>query len=130
VATISNLIAIVDDDLYVLKALARLLSAHRLSAKTFSSAREFLASLPEGLPECLVTDLHIPDMTGLELQQHLRRHGIQIPTIIITAHDNIAMRERCKAAGAVAFLSKPVQEASLLAAIGDARHTAKDAKPL
>jgi FixJ family two-component response regulator len=59
----------------------------------------------------------MPEMTGLELQQHLARKGIRIPTIIITAHDETGMRERCKAAGAIAFLPKPIQDTSLFAAI-------------
>jgi FixJ family two-component response regulator len=114
-------IAIVDDDPAVLKGLARLLRARAIKAKTYTSARDFLAALPDGLPECLIVDLQMPEMTGLELQQHLTRRAIQIPTIIITAHSGIGVRERCEHAGAIAFLSKPVQDTSLLAAIVDAR---------
>jgi len=125
VERIQNLIAVVDDDPYVLKALARLLSAHALEPRTFGSAREFLASLPEGWPECLVADLQMPEMTGLELQHDLNREGIQIPTIIITAHYEGGIRNRCEAAGAVAFLSKPVQATALLTAIDDARRGSK-----
>jgi len=125
VQRIQNLIAVVDDDPYVLKALARLLSAHALKPRTFGSAREFLASLPEGCPECLIADLQMPDMTGLELQQDLAREGIQIPTIIITAHYESGIRNRCEAAGAVAFLAKPVQATALLTAIDDARRGSK-----
>jgi FixJ family two-component response regulator len=110
-------IAIVDDDPAVLKALARLLDTRALKARTYRSARLFLASLSEGLPNCLIIDLQMPEMTGLELQQNLARKGIRIPTIIITAHDEAGMRERCKAAGAIAFLSKPLQDISLFAAI-------------
>lgn len=122
--TIANLIAIVDDDSFVLKALSRLLSAHELQTRTFISAREFLSSLPDGLPECLIADLQMPEMTGLELQQSLKRDGIQIPTIIITAHHEAEMRKRCEAAGAVSFLSKPLQADSLLGAIDHARQRA------
>jgi FixJ family two-component response regulator len=110
-------IAIVDDDPSVLKALARLLGARSLNAKTYRSARQFLASLADGMPYCLILDLQMPDMTGLELQQDLSRKRIRIPTIIITAHDEAGMRERCKAAGAIAFLPKPIQDTSLFAAI-------------
>ena len=113
-------IAIVDDDPDVLKGLARLLRTRSIPAKSFGSGQEFLAALRDGLPNCLILDLQMPEMTGLELQQHLVRGGIQIPTIIITAHGDIAVRERCEAAGAVAFLSKPVQDTSLFAAIDDA----------
>ena len=118
---IQNLIAIVDDDPAVLKALARVLTARALQPRTFGSAREFLASLTNELPECLIADLQMPEMTGLELQHNLNREGIRIPTIIITAHDETGIRKRCEAAGAVAFLAKPVQDTALLAAIDAAR---------
>jgi len=116
-AKISRSIAIVDDDPSVLKALARLLATRSFATKTYISAPQFLASLAEGRPDCLIADLQMPEMTGLELQLDLARRGVQIPTIIITAHDEAGMRERCKSAGAVAYLSKPVQDSSLFAAI-------------
>jgi FixJ family two-component response regulator len=118
-------IAIVDDDPSVLKGLARLLRARAFDVRTYTSAREFLGALHEDLPECLIVDLQMPDMTGLELQRHLTRSGLRIPTIVITAHNEAAARERCESAGAVAFLSKPLQDAALLAAIDDARGRAK-----
>jgi FixJ family two-component response regulator len=119
-------IAIVDDDPSVLKALARVLRARALDPKTFGSAREFLASLTTEMPECLIADLQMPGMTGLELQHNLNREGIRIPTIIITAHDETGVRKRCEAAGAVAFLAKPVQDTALLAAIDDARRGSRN----
>jgi len=124
-AQISSWIAIVDDDPSVLKALARLLSARAFQIRTYTSAREFLSALPDGLPECLIVDLQMPDMTGLELQRHLTRNRIRIPTIVITAHNEAGARERCESAGAAAFLAKPLQDTSLLAAIDDARRSAK-----
>ena len=102
-------IAIVDDDPSVLKALARLLGTRSFATKTYLSAPQFLAALPEALPDCLIADLQMPEMTGLELQLNLARRGVQIPTIIITAHDEAGMRERCTSAGAIAYLPKPVQ---------------------
>src|SRR3981189_1259290 len=113
-------IAIVDDDPSVLKALQRTLRVRALLSKTYGSAQEFLASLPDGLPECLIVDLQMPVMTGLELHQHLTRSGIQIPTIIITAHSDLRIRERSESAGVIAVLSKPLRNASLFAAIDDA----------
>jgi len=110
-------IAIVDDDPSVLKALARLLRARAFDPSTYASAREFLGALHEGLPECLIVDLQMPDMTGLELQRHLTRRGLRIPTIVITAHNEAGARERCELEGAAAFLSKPLQDTSLFAAI-------------
>ncbi len=113
-------IAIVDDDPAVLRALKRLLCAHSFHAETYESAVRFLASLQGLLPECLILDQQMPDMTGLDLQEHLTRNGVQIPTIIITAYDEASIRERCRSAAAVTFLSKPLQENVLLAAIDDA----------
>jgi FixJ family two-component response regulator len=118
-------IAIVDDDVPVLKALARLLRSRAFDTKTYTSARDFLAALPEGLPDCLIVDLQMPEMTGLELQRHLRIAGIKIPTIVITAHDEAGMRQLCKSEGAAAFLSKPLQDISLLASIESAKVSAK-----
>jgi FixJ family two-component response regulator len=113
-------IAIVDDDTSVLKALTRLLRARALHARTYESAQEFLAALPAGLPECLILDLQMPEMNGLELLQHLTRQGIRVPTIIISAHGDLGVRQRCASAGAIAFLSKPLQDTSLFAAIEEA----------
>ncbi|KRR04266.1 response regulator [Bradyrhizobium valentinum] len=114
-------IAIVDDDPSVLKALGRLLKVHALEARTFTSAQEFLAALPEELPECLIVDLQMPEMTGLDLQYHLTRTGIKIPTIVITAHNENDARDRCESAGVSAFLLKPVRDTVLIAAIEKAR---------
>jgi len=117
-------IAIVDDDPSVLRALTRLLRTRALHAKTFGSAREFLQSLPAGRPDCLIVDLQMPEMSGLELMQDLTRRGIPIPTIVITAHGDMGARERCESAGAHAFLLKPLQDTTLLAAIAEARKSA------
>ena len=116
-AQASPWIAIVDDDPSVLKGLARLLRARAFEARTYTSAREFLSALHEGLPECLIVDLQMPDMTGLELQRHLTRSGLRIPTIVITAHNEPEVRDQCESAGASAFLLKPMQDTKLLAAI-------------
>ena len=118
-------IAIVDDDRSVLKALARLLKLRAIEVRTYESARDFLASLADGmpdeLPECLIVDLQMPEMSGLELQHHLNRAGIRIPTIVITANREAEMREQCEAAGAETYLLKPLQDTSLFEAIDDAR---------
>ena len=115
-------IAIVDDDPAVLKALSRLLRSHAFRARTYESGREFLAALPAGLPDCLIVDLQMPEMNGLELQQHLVGNGIKIPTILISAHADVALRDQT---GLVASLRKPLQEKALFDAIdkavGDSR---------
>jgi FixJ family two-component response regulator len=118
-------IAIVDDDPSVLKALARLLRARSFNVTTYQSAHEFLAVLPGNLPECLIVDWQMPNMNGLELLQDLRRAGIRVPAIIISAHGDTSVRQRYKSAGAIAFLSKPLQDSELLAAINRARSERK-----
>ena len=112
------LIAVVDDDSSVRRALAHLLTVKCYATSTFGSAKEFLSSLDHGdPPNCLVLDLHMPEWGGLDLQHHLLRNGIKIPTVIITAHDEVGLRERCSNAGASAFLVKPVSVDALIGAI-------------
>jgi FixJ family two-component response regulator len=118
---ISPWVAIVDDDPSVLKALRRSLRLRAFQSKTFGSAQEFLESLPHGLPECLIVDLQMPGMTGLELHHHLTCRGIRIPTIIITAHSDNRVRERPESGGLVAILLKPLQNATLFNAIDAAK---------
>ena len=101
----------------MLKALSRLLRSHAFRARTYESGQEFLAALPAGLPDCLIVDLQMPEMNGLELQQHLVGNGIKIPTILITAHADVALRDQ---AGLVASLRKPLQEKALFDAIDKA----------
>src|SRR5262249_1850293 len=112
-----RLIAIVDDDPSVLRALKRLLGAWSYRVVTYQSSGELLAKLPDDQPECLIVDLHMPEMSGLELTQRLTRSGIEIPTILITAYPEESEHARCKSAGAIALLGKPVQDDVLLAAI-------------
>jgi FixJ family two-component response regulator len=108
-------IAVVDDDPAVLKALSRLLRSRAFHVHTYGSGREFLASLPDSLPECLIVDLQMPVMSGQELQQHLVRNDFNIPTIMITAHHDAGLHQENR--GLVALLLKPLQESTLFAAI-------------
>jgi FixJ family two-component response regulator len=110
-------IAVVDDDPSVCKALARLLRASDLDANVYGSAQQFLESLHTSAPDCLVLDLQMPDMNGLALQRELGRTGMRLPTVIITGHDEPGMQARCLAAGAAAYLRKPLEAKTLLAAI-------------
>src|SRR5438046_9905535 len=105
-------IAGVDDYPAVLRAFGRLLRSRAFRVQTFESGQDFLAALPHSLPECLIVDLQMPGMSGLELQQHLAVNGILIPTIMITAHGEAALRGRHGDAGLVAVLLKPLQEKS------------------
>ena len=113
-----------DDDPLVLRALRSLLRIRGFEPRTFESAGEFLDALPDGAPECMILDLQMPGLTGLELLQELVRRGIEIPTIVITAQDDTMVRERCKSAGVVAFLVKPLERATLFTAIDRARGAA------
>jgi FixJ family two-component response regulator len=121
---LSPRVALVDDDASVRKALARFLSASSFEITTFGSAQEFLKSLDADQPECLVVDLHMPEITGLELQRHLARAGIKIPTIVITAYNEPGLRERCQSAGAAAFMVKPLDGKTLIGEINTAIHRA------
>jgi FixJ family two-component response regulator len=113
-------LAVVDDDASVRKALRRLLQASSYAVDTFASASEFIASLNRRIPDCLIVDLQMPTTNGLELRMSLTRAGIAIPTIVITAHDEPGSKERCSAAGAAAYLLKPIQKTKLIAAINAA----------
>jgi FixJ family two-component response regulator len=113
-------VAVVDDDESVRKALTRLLSANSFEAKSYASADDFLKSLHTGYPGCLVLDLQMPEVSGLDLQHRLQRSGIKIPTIIITADNESRVRDNCEAAGAYAFLVKPLDAPALIAAIKSA----------
>jgi FixJ family two-component response regulator len=110
-------IAIVDDDASVLTALSRLLGTCSYRTATYQSAGAFLESLHHSTPQCLVVDMQMPEVTGLDLLHHLTRHGIRIPTIVITGHDEAGNRARCEAVGTRAYLLKPLQGDVLLSAI-------------
>jgi FixJ family two-component response regulator len=111
-------VAVVDDDESVRKALQRLLRASDLDVDTFASAQDFLASLPQATsPDCLVLDLQMPGTSGLDLQRQVVRAGLRLPIVIITGHDQPGMQARCLAAGARAYLRKPLEAGTLLAAI-------------
>jgi FixJ family two-component response regulator len=115
----SGWIAIIDDDPSVSMALTRTLRVRGLRSKSYASAKEFLSETADP-PRCLIVDLQMPGMTGLELLQHLQDTGKSIPAIVVTAHGDATTRQHCEAAGAVAFLTKPWRNASLLAAIDTA----------
>ena len=91
-----------------------------------SNGKEAIQQYRAHRPDVTLMDLQMPEMTGLELQHNLAHKGIRIPTIIITAHDESGMRERCQAAGAIAYLAKPLQDTSLFAAIDAAGRSAKN----
>jgi len=114
------LIAVVDDEEPVRKALMRLMRSVGLSVETFASGAEFLNSLDTRLPDCVVLDLHMPHMNGFHVQAHLARKYAALPVIIFTGHDLPDARERAMAGGASAFLRKPAHDSILLGAISAA----------
>ena len=113
-------VAIVDDDGSVRRALARLLKAWRFDASTFESGRMFLDSLAEQRPDCVVLDLHMPGMNGIDVLAALADAGLCLPIVMISGHSTPEWRDRCLAAGARAYLSKPLDEIAFLQAVGDA----------
>ncbi len=111
------LVAIVDDEESVRKALRRLFRAARHEAETFAAGREFLESLKARVPDCVVLDLHLPGMTGLSVLQHLRHYGPRVPVVVITGKDEPNLGETVLASGAAAYLTKPLDGQALLAAV-------------
>jgi FixJ family two-component response regulator len=108
---------VVDDDPSVRRSIERLIQSIGLEVQTFQSAREFLQrARPEG-PACLVLDVRLPGLSGLDLQRELTNRGIQLPIIFITAHGDIPMTVRAMKGGAVEFLTKPFRTHHLLDAI-------------
>jgi len=113
----STTIGLVDDELGMLKALKRLLNAEGFHVRTFASANEFLERSDSEHVDCLVLDVTMPGLSGLELQEHLNRAGPRLPIVFLTGQGDIPMSVRAMKAGAVNFLTKPVDEAELLAAV-------------
>lgn len=117
------LIAIVDDDESVCRAVRRLVRSLPMDAQTFSSGQEFLdllEAMPSFKPDCLILDVQMPGMNGLEVQDRLAIGRHAIPMIFITAHDEIGIREKALAMGAVAFLRKPFNDELLIKTLNEA----------
>jgi|SRR6202795_3436769 FixJ family two-component response regulator len=113
----TKLVAIVDDDDSMRNALDGLLKAVGFPAKAFASAEEFLKSGQQHQTSCLIADIRMPGMSGLELQAKLNAERCKIPIIFITAHGDEKMRMQALRAGAVEFLSKPFDEEILLESV-------------
>jgi FixJ family two-component response regulator len=111
------IVFVVDDDPAVCVAVKRLIRSVGIEVQTFNSAQEFLESKRADVPGCLVLDVRLPDLSGLDLQQELVTANIDLPIIFVTGHGDIPMSVRAMKAGAVEFLTKPYREQDLLEAI-------------
>src|ERR1700733_2838485 len=111
------IVFVVDDDPSVCRAIRRLIGSVGLQVELFGSAQEFLRSKRADGPGCLVLDIRLPGISGLDFQRQLAEANIHIPIIFITAHGDIPMTVRAMKAGAVEFLTKPFREQDLLDAI-------------
>jgi DNA-binding NtrC family response regulator len=119
---------VVDDDRSIRDSLSDLIRSMGLNVQTFASAHEFLTSPHPGAPSCLVLDVQLPGLSGLDLQQELARDEVQMPIIFITGHGDIPMTVRAMKAGAIEFLTKPCRDDDLLHAIEQAIHRSRQLK--
>jgi FixJ family two-component response regulator len=115
--TQGSTISIVDDDLWSRRGLGDLIRSLGYMVRTFASAEEFVASGSVDECSCLITDLHMPGLNGIELQDRLRHDGHRIPVIILTAYPDEHHRARAFAGGATGFLEKPLDEGALVACL-------------
>jgi FixJ family two-component response regulator len=114
------IVFVIDDDESFRQSTARLIRSLGLQVKTFGAAAEFLRAERPEIPSCLLLDVRLPELSGLNLQQALREAGSEIPIIFITGHGDIPMSVQAMKAGAIEFLTKPVREQDLLDAIRQA----------
>ena len=110
-----KVVAVVDDELTMLKAIERLLNAHGFATRTFASAEAFLDCDARSEVSCLVLDIHLGGMSGLDLLRRLRNEGSTVPVIIITAFDDARSREQAERLACVAYLRKPCEAETILA---------------
>jgi len=123
--TPSGIVYLLDDEPEMVKALTRLLRAKQFEVRGFTSFHEFFAACQPQELACLVLDVAMPELDGLELQQRLTHQGILIPIIFLTGHGDIPMSVRAIKAGAADFLTKPVDAAALVKAVRTALQTAQ-----
>ena len=117
---------VVDDDARMRAATERLLKSVGLHAETFATPQDFLLRKLPGGPSCLVLDVRLPGMSGLDVQRKLTEAGVQIPVIFVTGHGDIPMTVKAMKSGAVEFLTKPFRDQDLLDAIQDALQRASE----
>ena len=113
-------VALVEDDESIRKAMRRLLSVLGHKTEVFASGRAFLDSAPLDRHDCVIVDMQMPGMSGLELIKRMGEHGIRVPAVMVTGQDASESREQCLAAGAAAYLHKPIDDEVLVQAIARA----------
>jgi RNA polymerase sigma factor (sigma-70 family) len=118
-----SMVYVVDDDPSIRRAIRRLLRGIGLETELFGSAKEFLSHSRPNVPSCIILDVRLPGISGLDLQHTLIASGIHIPVIFITSHGHISMAVRAMKAGAVDFLQKPVRDQDLFDAVKAALHS-------
>jgi FixJ family two-component response regulator len=122
------MVFVIDDDESIREALQSLIRSVGLSVQTFAAAQEFLQSRRPDVPACLILDVRMPGLSGLDLQRELAEANINIPIIFITGHGDIPMSVRAMKAGAVEFLTKPFRDQDLLDAIAQALERDRNAR--
>jgi len=123
-----SVVFVVDDDSSVREAIKSLIRSVGLRVETFGTAQEFLRSTRPDAPACVVLDVRLPGLSGLDLQHELTTHGINLPIIFITGHGDIPMSVRAMKAGALEFLTKPFRDQDLLDAIQQALERDRSAR--
>ena len=111
------LVAVVDDEESVRKALRRLFRSAQFDVETYAAGRDFLESLKARIPDCLVLDLHLPGLTGVEVLQELRQQAPRLPVVVVTGKDEPGRRETVLAGGAADYLLKPLDGPILIGAV-------------
>lgn len=114
------MVFVVDDDPQVRASIQGLLKSAGLRSECFGTAEQFLQRQPPGGPSCLIVDVSLPGISGLDFQQKLKKAGLQIPIVFITAHGDIPMTVKAMKSGAVEFLTKPFEDQVLLGAVQQA----------
>ncbi|MEX0871006.1 MAG: response regulator [Aquisalimonadaceae bacterium] len=118
---------IVDDDPAIRDSIARLLETENIQTRTYPSAMSFLSDYAPGGAECLIVDVRMPGISGLELQDRLNQHGYTLPVIVMTGHADVPMAVRAMKAGALDFIEKPLNEHHLLRGVRAALQAATQA---
>jgi two-component system, LuxR family, response regulator FixJ len=128
-----RMVHVIDDDAAIRDSLSFLLNAAGLDVRTYESAGAFLSALPPGASGCIVTDVSMPEMSGVDLLRRLRDLNVQLPVIVITGHGDIQLAVEAMKLGAKDFIEKPIDDETLLASINSAldagrKHAEEDAE--